>query len=117
MLKELLFVQIAVLSVEIVLGSVLLNQYDADLKTVHGIVGALVGLCSLATVYVALRSKTATAIKSLALAALVFVVLAIIGGKMAGTNYDQGVMLMRTSAVIALVLSIVCSFKLKKTLK
>ena len=114
MLKKSLIVLIAVLILEIVLGMTLLNNYNADLKTVHGITGALVGLTAAVTVYAAFREKAARATIGLVVAAFAFVILAAVGGKMTATDYDQGLMLMRTSAIVALALSLVSFYKLRK---
>lgn len=114
MLKKSLLVQVAILIIEIVLGMTLLNKFDEDLKMVHVIVGVLIGLTSIATVYFAVREKAGRTTIALAAIALIFVVLAAIGGKMTNTDYDQGLMLMRTSAIVALGLSTVCLYAARK---
>lgn len=114
MLKKSLSLQIAVLIIEIALGMTLLNQFDEGLKTTHVVVGTLVTLTSIATVYFASREKAGRTTIGLAAAALVFVILAALGGKMTNTDYDQGIMLMRISAIVALGLSAACFYTARK---
>lgn len=114
MLKKILVAQIAVLILEIVLGMTLLNAFDEDLKMVHVAVGTLAALTSVATVYFAVREKVGRVTIGLAVAAFVFVALAAVGGKMTNTDYDQGIMLMRISAITALGLSAICAYTARK---
>jgi hypothetical protein len=114
MIKKSLSVQITALTVAIVLGTVLLGQFDADLKKVHAIVGALAGIMTLVTVYGAFREKAPRLIKSLVVSASVLTFLAAAGGKLTATNYDQGLMLMRISAIAALAVSLFCMYKIAK---
>lgn len=114
MLKKMLGLQITVLIIEIAIGMTLLNRFDEDLKMVHVTVGTLVALASIATVYFAAREKAGRATIGLSVAALVFVVLAALGGKLTNTDYDQGLMLMRISAIVALGLSALCFYTARK---
>jgi len=113
-LKKSLLLQVTLLIIEIALGMTLLNKFDEDLKMVHVIIGALISLTSVATVYFAVREKAGRTTIALAAIALVFVVLAAVGGKMTNTDYDQGLMLMRTSAIVALGMSAVCLYTARK---
>ena len=92
----------------------LLNKYDEDLKMAHVVVGTLVSLTSIAIVYFAVREKAGRVAIGLSAAAFVFVVLAAIGGKLTNTDYDQGLMVMRTSAIVALGLSAICAYTARK---
>lgn len=114
MIKKSLTVQITALTAAIVLGTVLVSQFDADLKKVHATVGALAGIATLVTVYSAFREKAPRLVKSLAVSASVLTFLAAAGGKLTATNYDQGLMLMRISAIAALAISLFCMYKLQK---
>jgi ABC-type transport system involved in cytochrome c biogenesis permease subunit len=113
-LKKILSLQIAVLVIEIAIGMTLLNQFNEDLKFVHVIVGTLVALVSIATVYFATREKAGRATIGLCVTALMFVILAALGGKLTNTDYDQGLMLMRVSAIVALGLSAMCFYTARK---
>lgn len=117
MVQKALIIQIALLAVQIALGALLLNEYSDNLKTVHAVVGVLIAVGAAVSTYCVLRSKASYAVKGMVAGALVFVGLAIVGGKMAGTNYDDGLTLMRVSAVSALVLSLASYYKVKKILK
>lgn len=117
MLKKSLLVQITVLIIEIMIGMFLLNQFDDSLKMVHGIVGALVGLTAATTVYFAFREKASGMVTGMSIAAAFFTVLAYVGGKVAATNYDTGLILMRTSAIIALLLAVFCLYGVLKRTK
>lgn len=117
MLKKAVAVQIFVLIVEITIGSFLLGQFDQSVKMVHGAVGLAVVLASSTVVYFAFRERISPLITSLATLSGVFTVLAYIGGKMTSVNYDQGLLMMRISAIAALVISIFCFYKLQKATK
>lgn len=117
MLKKSLLVQMTILIIEIMIGMFLLNQFDANVKMVHGTVGALVGLTAFATVYFAFREKASGLTVGLTLSAAFFTVLAYTGGKVAATNYDMGLMLMRGSAIMALLLVAFCFYKVSKRKK
>lgn len=114
MLKKLVIAQIIVLLIEIALGMFLLNQYSADTKIVHMVVGTLTGLSALATAFVAFREKASGSIMGLTMATLAFTILAYVGGKITATDYDLGLMIMRGGAVVALLLSLVCFYMLTK---
>lgn len=114
MLKKSLVVQIIALIVGATLGMTLMNKFDENLKMAHIIVGVLISLTSIATVYLAVYEKAGRTTVALAALALVFVALAATGGRMTNTNYDLGLTLMRISAIVALGLSAVCLYTARK---
>lgn len=114
MIKKSLSVQIIALVAAIILGTVLTKTFNTDLKMVHASVGALAGLTAAVTVYIAVREKVSRAVLGLTIAALILTFLAAIGGKIAATNYDQGLMLMRIAAIAALAISLFCMYKLSR---
>ena len=105
MLKKLLITLVAVLTVEVTVGSLLVSHFDPTVKMVHGIVGALIGVMSIGVAYSAFRDKAPMHIKALTVVISVITALAYIGGKLTATNYELGLMLMRVSGVTALLLS------------
>lgn len=105
MLKKSLIVQTLLLLTGIALGMVLLGAFSPELKTVHATVGVLIGLTSLASVYFAFREKVPASLLTLVIVAAVLAVMAYIGGKLTATNYDLGLLLMRGSAIAALLVS------------
>ena len=117
MLKKMLIVLVITLVIEVVVGSLLLNQYDPTVKMIHGIVGALIGLLSIGVVYSAFRENATIASKMLSVATLLAAVLAYMGGKLTATSYAQGLMLMRISGVTALVLSAIALYTVIKRKK
>ena len=105
MLKKSLIVQTVLLLVGITLGMVLLSAFSPELKTIHATVGVLIGLTSLASVYFAFREKVAASLLTLVIVAAVLAIMAYIGGRLTATNYDLGLMLMRGSAIAALIVT------------
>lgn len=112
MLKKSLIVQALLLITGITLGMFLLNQFDPGLKTIHATVGILIGLASFASVYFAFREKASASLLTLVIIAAVLAVMAYAGGKLTATHYDLGMMVMRGSAIAALL---VCIYSIYKT--
>lgn len=110
MLKKMLIVLVVTLVGEVIVGSLLLNQFDPTVKMIHGIVGACIGLLSIGVVYSAFRENVTPLAKFLAVATFVAAALAYTGGKLTATSYAQGLLLMRVSGVTALILSIVALY-------
>lgn len=117
MLKKAVIVQIVVLLIEVVVGSLLLNQFDQGIKMVHGVIGIAVVLASSTVVYLTLRARISALVTSLALVSGALTVLAYVGGKMTTVNYEQGMLMMRASAIAALLVSVICFFALQKAAK
>lgn len=105
MLKKSLIVQTLLLLTGITLGMALLGAFSPELKTIHATVGALIGLTSLASIYFAFREKVSASLLTLVIVAATLAVMAYIGGKLTATNYDLGLLLMRGSAIAALLVS------------
>ncbi|MDX2775790.1 hypothetical protein PV379_00260 [Streptomyces caniscabiei] len=117
MLKKSLIIQTILLLIGIALGMMLLNAFSAELRAVHATVGTLIGLTSLVSVYFAFREKAAASLLTLVIIAAVLAVMAYIGGRLTATNYDVGLMLMRGSAVAALLVTGFSVYRVSKTTK
>lgn len=105
MLRKSLIVQTLLLLTGIALGMALLGAFSPELKMVHATVGALIGLASLVSVYLAFHEKATASLLTLVIVAAVLAVMAFIGGRLTATDYDLGLMLMRGSAIAALLVS------------
>jgi hypothetical protein len=117
LLQRSLFVLAIAISIEIILGAILLEQYNATLKTIHGTIGATIGLGTLATLYLTFREKSRARIRTVIIILTIFIILAISGGRLAGVDYEVGLTLMRASAYAALVTSVIGIYLLKKPKK
>jgi heme A synthase len=104
MLKKSLSVQIIILVIEIVIGLILVNKFNTNTKHVHAAIGILVSITAITTVYFAIRDKSSRLITGLAITALVFTLIAYVGGKISTTHYDQGLTIMRSAAFAALAI-------------
>lgn len=107
MLKKITLVQFVVLIAVSALGLVLVNDNTEGVKLLHAGLGLLAGGAALVATYFAFTQKKANSIRATTGASIVFTFLAGIGGKLAESDYTNGLLLMRSSAFVALAVTFV----------
>lgn len=103
MLKKSLYIQIILLLIVSSLGFVLTTNTTDSVRMLHAGLGFLTGLNALAAAYFAITTKQTQKIIGFTLAIVLFTALAGIGGKITDMDYNFGLLLMRASAIVALI--------------
>lgn len=109
-MKKLLMVQLALLALVIVFGTILKGNLSSDVvRMLHKLIGLLVGLVSIASVVVAFKNHQSSLTKTLLLLAVLCTFIAGASGKAAvggKGSYNASFNKMRTFAVVSLLLSV-----------
>lgn len=116
-MRKLVVIQIILLVGTIVLGAMLKNGTLPEISQYHGLLGRLSGLAGIIIAIMAFVKKQSTIVKILSVLDLFLVIIAAFGGaSFSQTNSSLSFSLMILSGTIALIVSIILTFKLRTTL-